>query len=132
MPLTQKGAKILEAMQAHYGAKKGTSVFYASANKGSITGVHQTHHQPVTASPFHGLRPPPPAGAHPTGGHDFIPPGQRSVRASPTPTLQGDVPAHMSAAARSQHMKLALEIAGGIRRLSFGAVRHDVPGQASR
>lgn len=40
MPLTRKGTKIMAAMQSQYGAKKGKSVFYASANKGTITGVH--------------------------------------------------------------------------------------------
>ncbi len=40
MPITKKGAKIMSAMQAEYGAKKGKSVFYASANKGTIKGVH--------------------------------------------------------------------------------------------
>ena len=40
MPLTKKGTKILAAMKKQYGAKKGKEVFYASANKGTITGVH--------------------------------------------------------------------------------------------
>ena len=40
MPLTNKGSKVLKAMRKSYGAKKGTSVFYASANKGTIKGVH--------------------------------------------------------------------------------------------
>lgn len=39
MPKTKKGQKIMAAMQKQYGAKKGKSVFYASANKGTITGV---------------------------------------------------------------------------------------------
>jgi len=39
MPLTKKGRKIKSAMQREYGAKKGTRVFYASRNKGTITGV---------------------------------------------------------------------------------------------
>jgi hypothetical protein len=39
MPLTKKGTKIKSAMKKTYGAKKGTSVFYASANKGTIKGV---------------------------------------------------------------------------------------------
>lgn len=42
MPLTKKGRKIISAMQKEYGKKKGTSVFYASANKGRIKGVHPT------------------------------------------------------------------------------------------
>lgn len=40
MPLTKKGRKIKRAMAKQYGAKKGERVFYASANKGTITGVH--------------------------------------------------------------------------------------------
>lgn len=39
-PLTAKGGKILKNMESEYGEKKGKSVFYASANKGKITGVH--------------------------------------------------------------------------------------------
>lgn len=40
MPLTKKGKKIMKAMKKQYGTKKSKKVFYASANKGSITGVH--------------------------------------------------------------------------------------------
>ena len=40
MPLTAKGSKILAHMRKEYGKKRGTSVFYASANKGTIKGVH--------------------------------------------------------------------------------------------
>ena len=40
-PLTAKGRKILEKMKKEYGAKKGKQVFYASAKKGTITGVHK-------------------------------------------------------------------------------------------
>jgi hypothetical protein len=40
MPLTGKGRKIMRAMKKHYGVKKGKKVFYASANKKTITGVH--------------------------------------------------------------------------------------------
>lgn len=39
MPLTAKGEKIKAAMTKQYGAKKGEQVFYASRNKGTITGV---------------------------------------------------------------------------------------------
>jgi hypothetical protein len=39
MPLTAKGRKIMAAMQSEYGAAKGKRVFYASRNKGTITGV---------------------------------------------------------------------------------------------
>jgi hypothetical protein len=41
MPLTKKGRKIKRAMTKTYGKKKGTKVFYASANKGKIKGVHR-------------------------------------------------------------------------------------------
>ena len=40
MPLTNKGIKVMAAMKKTYGAKKGKKVFYASANKGKIKGVH--------------------------------------------------------------------------------------------
>jgi hypothetical protein len=40
MPLTTKGQKIMKNMKKEYGSKKGESVFYASANKGKISGVH--------------------------------------------------------------------------------------------
>jgi len=39
MPLTKKGHKIMSAMANEYGAKKGRQVFYASRNKGTISGV---------------------------------------------------------------------------------------------
>jgi hypothetical protein len=39
MPLTKKGSKIMSAMKEQYGGKKGEQVFYASKNKGNITGV---------------------------------------------------------------------------------------------
>jgi hypothetical protein len=39
MPLNKKGEKIKAAMVKEYGAKKGTSVFYASENSGKIKGV---------------------------------------------------------------------------------------------
>ena len=41
MPLTKKGGKIYAAMVQEYGRKKGRQVFYASANKGTIKGVHR-------------------------------------------------------------------------------------------
>lgn len=41
MPVTKKGKKIMAAMTKEYGAKKGKQVFYASANKGKIKGVHK-------------------------------------------------------------------------------------------
>lgn len=39
MPKTKKGKKILSNMVKEYGAKKGKQVFYASINKGKITGA---------------------------------------------------------------------------------------------
>ena len=44
MPLTDKGKKILGSMKEQYGSKKGESVFYASANKGTITGIEKRKH----------------------------------------------------------------------------------------
>ena len=40
MPLTGKGEEIKKNMEEHYGKEKGEQVFYASANKGTIKGVH--------------------------------------------------------------------------------------------
>jgi hypothetical protein len=39
MPLTEKGARIKSAMEKQYGKEKGEKVFYASKNKGKISGV---------------------------------------------------------------------------------------------
>ena len=39
MPLTDKGHKIMASMKEQYGPEKGEQVFYASKNKGTITGV---------------------------------------------------------------------------------------------
>lgn len=41
MPMTKKGSKIMSAMKQKYGKKKGEKVFYASKNKGAITGVEK-------------------------------------------------------------------------------------------
>jgi hypothetical protein len=41
MPLSAKGEKILRAMKKQYGSKKGKQIFYASQNKGTITGTHK-------------------------------------------------------------------------------------------
>jgi len=41
MPLTEKGGSILAAMREFYGSKKGKQVFYASAKKGTVKGVHK-------------------------------------------------------------------------------------------
>jgi hypothetical protein len=39
MPLNAKGEKIKAAMERKYGSEAGERVFYASKNKGTITGV---------------------------------------------------------------------------------------------
>ena len=41
MPLTKKGSKIMRSMKKEYGSEKAKRVFYASANKGRIKGVHK-------------------------------------------------------------------------------------------
>lgn len=41
MPMTPKGKKIMRSMKKEYGPEKGKKVFYASANKGKIKGVHK-------------------------------------------------------------------------------------------
>jgi len=41
MPLTKKGKKIMKALKKTYGAKKGTSVFYALKNKKKIKGAEK-------------------------------------------------------------------------------------------
>jgi len=41
MPLTGKGAKIKKKMMGFYGKEKGTEVFFASQNKGTIKGTHK-------------------------------------------------------------------------------------------
>lgn len=41
MPLTPKGKKIKAAMTKEYGKDKGSAVFYASQNKGTIKGTHK-------------------------------------------------------------------------------------------
>jgi hypothetical protein len=48
MPLTHKGEEIKQAMEKQYGAEKGEEVFYASKNKGTITGVD------AAPDPIHG------------------------------------------------------------------------------
>ena len=47
MPLTPKGKKIMKSMKKQYGEKKGKQVFYASQNKGIITGTHNPVDTPV-------------------------------------------------------------------------------------
>jgi hypothetical protein len=43
MPLTSKGRKIKSAMIQRYGKRRGARIFYASRNKGTITGVDERH-----------------------------------------------------------------------------------------
>jgi hypothetical protein len=45
MPLSKKGQKIKRAMSKQYGKAKGASVFYASANAGTIRGVKRKARQ---------------------------------------------------------------------------------------
>jgi len=49
MPLTKKGRKILANMKKKYGDKKGEEVFYASINKGTITGAEEGKKHPHKA-----------------------------------------------------------------------------------
>lgn len=41
MPLTEKGQKVMAAMQKEYGSDKGERVFYATRNKGKLKGVEK-------------------------------------------------------------------------------------------
>lgn len=45
MPLSKKGKKIMGAMKEQYGSEKGERVFYASKNKGTISGVNLDRHR---------------------------------------------------------------------------------------
>jgi hypothetical protein len=51
MPLTEKGREIKANMTKEYGKEKGNEVFYASANKGTITGVHNDRSDKMSDSP---------------------------------------------------------------------------------
>jgi len=43
MPLSRKGKTVLHAMREQYGSMdKAKQVMYASANKGTLTGIHKT------------------------------------------------------------------------------------------
>lgn len=53
-PLTSKGREIMENMRKQYGEEKGEGVFYASAKKGTITGV-EGHDQAMATSPEGGM-----------------------------------------------------------------------------
>jgi len=47
MPLTKKGRKIKRAMTSEYGEERGERIFYASQNKGTITGTHKPKKRPM-------------------------------------------------------------------------------------
>jgi hypothetical protein len=50
MPLTAKGQKIMKSMKRGYGStKKAKTVFYASRNKGTISGVDKSKKPARTA-----------------------------------------------------------------------------------
>jgi hypothetical protein len=63
MPLTSKGEEIKSAMAKQYGPEKGEKVFYASKNKGTISGVDDdlsevTHEAGKPGTPGTGLTAP--------------------------------------------------------------------------
>jgi hypothetical protein len=68
VPLTEKGETIKSAMQEKYGTEKGESVFYASKNKGTITGVDAEDCDMPTKSRDQPSPPPIPSGAGGLGG----------------------------------------------------------------
>lgn len=47
MPLTHKGEEILANMEKEYGASKAKQVFFASRNKGTVTGVDAQEPDPM-------------------------------------------------------------------------------------
>lgn len=56
MPLTRKGRKIMRSMKRQYGPEKGESVFYASKNAGTVSGVEHRGRKAKKKS-RHGRRP---------------------------------------------------------------------------
>ncbi len=54
MPLTDKGSEILSHMEKEYGTEKGKEVFYASRNKGTISGVDEVGEGFLTIEPKEG------------------------------------------------------------------------------
>lgn len=54
MPLTEKGSEILSNMEKEYGTEKGKEVFYASRNKGTISGVDEGGEGFLTLEPKEG------------------------------------------------------------------------------
>lgn len=55
MPLTEKGSEIMSNMKKEYGSEEGERVFYASKNKGNISGVDCQDDCTQTDSAAHGL-----------------------------------------------------------------------------
>lgn len=43
--MNSKGKKIMAAMKKEYGSKEGKNIFYASLNKGTISGVERRKSQ---------------------------------------------------------------------------------------
>ena len=112
MPLNRKRAEILESMREHYGPTKGTQVFHASRNKGTIRGVEQSYHKPVTNSPHNALRPPSQAANAPMG--------RRMPSSAPHLGVPGS---EMHGPMRAK--QLAGEVASGLRQFSFADVRRN-------
>ena len=50
MPLTAKGEKILKSMEETYGKEKAEQVLYASENKGTISGIHDSETDMTTVA----------------------------------------------------------------------------------
>jgi hypothetical protein len=53
MPLTAKGRKIMANMKQEYGSDRGERVFYASRNKGTISGVDRRLNRRRPSAPRH-------------------------------------------------------------------------------
>lgn len=92
MPLTEKGATIKKAMSEEYGPEKGERVFYASKNKGTISGVDG----PIgSATPLVSSTPAPAepsvTGTAPTGMTTGITPGAVTTQGPMPQTDAGSV-----------------------------------------
>jgi len=80
MPLTAKGEKILENMREHYGSEaKAKEVFYASANAGTITGVHDAMELIASTDIFDATL------NWASGNHEFYPSGPGDTPTSQAP-----------------------------------------------
>ena len=104
MPKTEKGEKIYKAMVEQYGKEKGEEVFYASRNKGTISGVdardvgaqswvggHSTGYEINTAED-QGMALPTstPIATPTTAPAGVIPPGMATPPSQPTNLVTGD------------------------------------------